>query len=252
MPSSLDGDNEQLSPLSHARLSPDHTSVHIGGADDEAYEHEAGDAGDAIPYGEEEESGGEQPTDDEQEEQGEDGSRTPQLEIDTDPAHSGEFDPASGGCLSRCWRSILNFPALSAVFPITFVVSMFTTFICVVAAPDAFASLADPAKTAFMPSPAGFGISFVSSILLVFLALLATRQLMYQLFQGAIKPLQIVGLYLATILLYGDLYLTCAFTDPQSFVFEQGAGNDATTNVVSIWVAFQYFSVSTITCTGYG
>jgi hypothetical protein len=131
------------------------------------------------------------------------------------------------------------------VFPLTFVLSMLSAFICVAAAPNAFATLGDPTRQVFMPSVAGFVISCITSIMLVLLALLATRQLLYQLMEGEIVPLQIVGLYLASILLYGQLYLTCAFMDPQSFFFEQDAGS---TNVISVWVAFQYFSVSTITC----
>jgi hypothetical protein len=243
-PSSLDGDNEQLSPLSQ-RVSPDHTSVHIGGVDEQdEYEHQP----DAIPYGEEDEDVTATDAASSAEI-----SQFPRVDMQNDPSHSGEFDATlPAGCLPRTWRSILNFPALSTIFPITFVISIFSTFINVVAAPNAFASLADPSQVSFMPSPAGFAISFITTVFLVILALLATRQLLYQLFQGTIKPMQIVGLYLATILLYGDLYLTCAFMDPTSFVFEQGAGSNATTNVVSIWVAFQYLSVSTITCTGYG
>lgn len=60
------------------------------------------------------------------------------------------------------------------------------------------------------------------------------------------------GADLATILLYADLYFTCLFFDTSAFHFEQGTGSLATTNVVSVWVAMLYFSVSTVTCTGFG
>jgi len=250
MPSLLDSDAEQLSPLSHARLSAAHTSVHIGGVDEE--EEDSQRREDSIPYGADEDElpVGEEVTDDEQDDGS--GSQALQLEMDTDPSRSGEFDAPAGGCCARTWRAILQFPALQTIFPIVFVLSMFTVFIVAAASPAAFDSLANPALYQFLPSVPGFVLSLLTCIFLSLLCLLATRQLLYQLFQGEIAPLQIVGLYLATILLYGDLYMTAAFLDPHSFVFEVGTEPDPTTNVVSIWVAFQYFSVSTITCTGYG
>ena len=120
-------------------------------------------------------------------------------------------------------------------------------FINVVAAPDAFQWLGDTTHApTFLPSSAGFVITLLFTLLLIILASLATRQLAYQLFQGEIQPLQIVGLYLATIILYADIYTCAAFMDPTSFVFAE-----TSTNVISVWVGFLYFSVSTITCTGY-
>lgn len=156
-------------------------------------------------------------------------------------------------CLLFC--SVLNFPSLQLIFPLTVMFSLFLTFLCLVAAPDAFAFLANPNASSFLPSSGGLAIAIIFTTLLTLLALLASRQLLYQLFQGEIKPLQIVGLYAATIILYADMYLCCLLLDPTSFVFQQSpdlSQTSATTNVASVWVGLIYFSVTTITCTGFG
>jgi len=183
----------------------------------------------------------------------------------TDPSQSGTFGSVSltrGRC-GACWAKVLSFPALSSTFPLSLVFSLVAAFISAMASPDAFLALGDmgsiPASGArAVPSEAvaGFVITLLVCIVLVAVALLATRQLLYQLYSGQIKAMQIVGMYLSTILLFGDLYLLCLFFDVRSVVFSvalDGGGHaNATTNVVSIWVSLVYFSVSTVTCTGYG
>lgn len=91
--------------------------------------------------------------------------------------------------LATCrWPSVftalvLNFPSLALIFPLTVVVSLFLTFLCLVAAPDAFAYLANPDASSFLPSSGGLTIAIIFTALLTILAMLASRQLLYQLFQ---------------------------------------------------------------------
>jgi len=230
----LDGDNDQLSPLSHGALSPARTNIQMTVDEDSEQQHGHEQA---LPY---DDDGA-----------GSVDEHHVDLSASSDPSLSGEFDTKPAGCLTRVWRSILAFPALSTIFPITLVVSIFFTFILVVAAPDAFEYLANPASAkSFMPSTAGFVISLLYCIFLIILAMLATRQLLYQLAGGEIRGMQIVGMFLSNLILYGDLYQLCTFFDATCFTFAQGSGVDATTNVVSVWVGFLYYSVSTMTATG--
>jgi len=194
----LAGDNEQLSPLSVGRLSRAHHTVNIDAGDGGLQRQDHGQHEPALHYGDDEEGETDEATGDDADAatHADSSSNNVALSDATDPSRSGEFDrEAQVGCFRRFWRAVLRFPALSSAFPLTLILSLFATFICAVASPDAFASFADPTtKKAFLPSSAGFVISLLTAIFLAIIALLATRQLLYQLFQGEIKPLQIIGL----------------------------------------------------------
>lgn len=236
-------DAEQLSALAHPPLSPYQTNIQIeleseqnaeGGDSNDSYDH-------ALPPSLT-------------------SAQTPsqRIPLNTDPSHVSSSSSAvtishSGSCWRRFISGVLNFPSLAIVFPTVFVLSIVYTMLNLVSAPDAFKYLnTDPSmnQPSLVPSTAAFVITLMFCIVIVTLVLLATRQLLYQLFGGQIKVGQIIGLYLATIMLYGNLYQLCLLVDVTSFSFATGAAS--TTNVFSVFVAMQYYAVTTITCTGFG
>jgi hypothetical protein len=231
------GDNEQLSALDHAPLSPQQTNIQV----------------DLEVNDEEEEHAQHEPSARGGEEDSDALSPSSRIALNLDPSQSGEFDRTKpGGCVGCAYR-VLNLPTLQTVFPVIAVLSFLSMMLNVLIAPDAFQYLANPSTApSFIPSAPGFAMALIWTILQGIYLLLATRQLIYQLVQGDIKPMQIVGLYLSTILFYANIYEVCLLMNATSFGFTQGSGSNATTNVVSIHIAFIYYSVSTITSTGFG
>jgi len=153
----------------------------------------------------------------------------------------------------QCWKAILAFPSLDVSLPVTFVLSLFTTMMTLLAAPNAFMSLSDPdAYPIRMPSAGAFAMNVILCTFLAALLALATRQLIYQLLSGEVHHGPIVSLYLSTIIFYASIYQCCLLEDVRSFEFLQGSGSKATTNIVSMWMGMIYFSCTTVTWTGYG
>ena len=231
----LMGDNEQLSALDHAPLSPQQTNIQVdleAEEEEHSQHHEPSGAGEDVSSAL---------------------SPSSRIALNLDPSQSGEFDRTKpGGCVGCVYR-VLNFPTLQTVFPVIAVLSFLSMMLNVLIAPNAYQYLANPTTApSFIPSAPGFAMALIWTILQCLYLLLASRQLVYQLVQGDIKPMQIVGLYLSTILFYANIFEVCLLMDATSFGFTQGTGANATTNVVSVHIAFIYYSVSTITSTGFG